>query len=477
MQEMKIVCRDRWGKSLLCVVSLLAVLIIVSIATRESLCSPKAAKWTPQETNAWRAIQAGEIVNMEVAGSRYSPLDPNLPEGWNEAGQRAISPDFLKTILGNKEFTGAIPYQGIHIIGAHFTDPLNLSGVHIEHPLKFVKCRFEKEVDLNYITSSSEVSLWGCKFLKKCDIGGARIQAPLQIGSYSEGSGTPSVPTTFDGEFILQDARVSGYVYIKDVKFKDNVRMGRLQANTFLQIDGVKLEGTMPSAGTIPSERVMDLSGTNADYVNILGGNFASALKMDSIKVGENLVISHGAKLTAPVILTNSRIGGNLYIASSSIKSVDLSGSHIQGELLIGNDLDWQQDSGSLILDNTDIGILKCPMPDELNKLKKLSFAGCTYKRLNWLTKQDDPQDICCPWINKDNATKVIPTKLFEKNGGESASGSTAANRSYSAQPYEQLAGVLRAEGYANLANKVLFDKKEAERNSSSGLQWLLLTI
>jgi hypothetical protein len=276
----------------------------------------------------------------------------------------------------------------------------------------------------------------------------------------------------------LQDARINGYVYLRDVIFTDEVKMGRLQTNTFLQMDGIRLGGAMSSGGTIPSDKIMDLSGTKADYITILGGNFANTVKMDFLKVDKSIVISGSTEpivFADQVILTNSRIDGNLYIEYSSLKSIDLSGGQIQGELLISPDVEWQKGSGDLILDNAQIGVLKCPTPDELEKLKIVSFAGCTYKRLNWVEKQSgNPLDISWPWTKKIN-----PAKLFEKGDGVSESGSTAKQRSYSAQPYEQLASVLRTEGYTNLADDVLFDKKEAEKKSSTFLSrtWVLLSM
>lgn len=466
MQEMKTGHRHRWVRSLWCVASHATLLLIATIATGQSLCPPEATKWTPQEKEAWKNIRKGEVADMEKAGSPQHHLDPNSAEGWNDASDRAISPGFLETIFNTKECSDAIPFHGIQIRGAYFKDPIQLSNVHIEHPLKFEECRFEKEVDLSYISTSSAVTIRGCKFLEKFDIGGALIKGSLRIESYGDNKpGVSSIRTEFDKEFILQDARTNGYIYLKDVVFTGDVSMGRLQTDTFLQMDGIQPKGTM------------DLSGMKADYLIIKDGNFADTVKMNSLKIGGDLVI-YGVK--DPVVFTNeinledSKIDGNLEIEFSSVESIiDLSGSQIGRKLLISSDLDWHEGSG-LILANAHIGTLKCPMPEELVKLNKVSFSGCTYSRLYWVDKQDPSKDIdiSTPW----NEKKMDLTKLFEKYDEVSASKS-AVKRSYSAQPYEQLAGVLRKEGYTDLANTVLFDEKEAERSSSHGLQWVLLTM
>ena len=79
--------------------------------------------WSEPERWAWVEIRAGKIADFHA---RHSKLDPKEPEGWDQT--RKLSQVFLETILLGEPFKGAVPRQGVRIVGAWFEEPIDLEN-------------------------------------------------------------------------------------------------------------------------------------------------------------------------------------------------------------------------------------------------------------------------------------------------------------------------------------------------------------
>ena len=142
-------------------------------------------------------------------------------------------------------------------------------------------------------------------------------------------------------------------------------------------------------------------------------------------------------------------IGGNMTISGAKFDSLlNLTGAHIKSEMSLASDTEskpvWGEHS-RLVLRNTAVGCVQTP-PDLDAFPKDLDLDGYSYTRLGGLGSVDSesemasrPPEWFIEWLNRD--------------------------RSYSPQPYQQLAEVLRAMGHSGKANNILYAGKERERS------------
>jgi hypothetical protein len=379
-------------------------------------------------------------------------------------GKRTVSLKFLSDILLDKKYSKAIGPKGVHFIGAIFNEEITLSHSRLDFPLVFEKCTFSDKVDLSYITCPCEVRILGSAFADDVDIGGAQIDGSLDITGSA--GGQPNAPWTqsrFGGDLILRNARVNGQVFIGYSTFAKDLQMDGLRTDTFLQMTTVQCDGNITLRSARPAQ------------VNIEGGIFEGDVEMQSLDVDGDINIygkTQPPKFENGVNLSGSRISGSLYFSHGTAAKVDLSGTEVNGELRFDVDFIGQSKSLDLILRNAQIGNLS--FPPSVAEVSGLDLIGCEYSRLNWIeVKTGVLYDIS--WLWKQNPKEAM--KWVEKGALAPDPGPGSGMRYYSAQPYQQLAGVLKQEGRTDLANDVLFASKEAERNSSFRWQWWLLTM
>jgi hypothetical protein len=153
-----------------------------------------------------------------------------------------------------------------------------------------------------------------------------------------------------------------------------------------------------------------------------------------------------------------AEIVGNLDISGSEVPSLDLTGTRIQGEFRLGSEMHspvrWH-DAAKLILRNTKIAALQ-DLPGAWPG--EMVLDGFTYDRLGGLG-----------------------TGRTNEMAGRDASWFIewlAKQKSYSPQPYEQLASILQKEGYRETARKILYESRNREsKEKAAGWYWLWLSI
>jgi hypothetical protein len=78
--------------------------------------------WMPREKWVWERVCIGKDADL---GARYGgPNDPKQQNGWPPT--RTVRAAFLEAILLHEPFRSAVPRQGVRIIGARITTPLEL---------------------------------------------------------------------------------------------------------------------------------------------------------------------------------------------------------------------------------------------------------------------------------------------------------------------------------------------------------------
>ena len=192
------------------------------------------------------------------------------------------------------------------------------------------------------------------------------------------------------------------------------------------------------------------------DYLSIDGATVTGTLKMYSVAIGESLLFRN-AKF-ADVRLQYASIASNLDARGTLLSRLNLTGTQIDGELRLGTpgwEIAWKGcDDGPnslpvpprLTLQNVTADALQGTVtawPDCLDR----KLEGFAYTRLGGLEHEDQEGDP--PYAR----------------GSDWFIHWLAADRSFSPQPYWQLARVLEEAGHENMAGDVRYAGRERERS------------
>ncbi|TAN46911.1 MAG: pentapeptide repeat-containing protein [Rhodospirillales bacterium] len=513
------------GASLLRIFLMTTALIVSasSLAIAKTNClTPADQNWSRTEQLAWYAICRGEVADIS-----------SLPEK-----DRVLRPDFLESILTEKKWRDAIPRQGVNIRGAIINDRIELQHLDLKWDLGIYDSRFDKHVDFGDISGNSLLSFNGSEFKAHLSLHRAKIAKGLflrnarlvsidliggEIGggvfltgafvsgllemSYmhvdlnveinSDGNTAASFNEVFlsgariDGQLNFNGATVSGVLNMNDLHvghdlqmrqvrdFKPSFNNVHLMGGNILgqfNLEGATVRGLLNlNSSHVGQSLIMRSRGnvkTNFNEVN-LGGAYieenveissaivSGLLNMNSLHIGQHLFMhsepDSGANFSG-IDLRGARIDGGLQIPGSLFNGeVDLSGATIKGEFILdlnGTPPIWGENS-SLILLNTRIGALQAGEKDAWPwKTGTLFLEGFTYDHLGGI--RDAGMSSMADW-EADRLTDWL-----------------ARMPSFSPQPYEQAAKVLREMGHKDKAEDILFAERERERNErAKGWTWL----
>ena len=186
----------------------------------------------------------------------------------------------------------------------------------------------------------------------------------------------------------------------------------------------------------------MHLLGTKiGGQLNMSGAKVSGTLNLDSATIGSSLFMREG-KFDKAISCVLVQIGKNLDLRSAKkLSDIDLSGTHIKGELIIASpdtEPTWK-DGAQLILRNTTAEVLqetRDAWPQHLD------LDGFVYR-----------------WLGGLQGTTDVAAR-----GSEWYVSWLAQDEPYTPLPYEQLATVLRRMGYVVEANDVLYASRERAR-------------
>ena len=370
-------------------------------------CTQLAAGWPWPEQFIWAQTCAGEIADFNRELKTYA--DPRIPDQISSDDRRASS-KFLETILFRKPFREAVTRNGVRIRGAYFGEEIDMSQGHVSWPLELAHSRFEQDLDMSGLQADRQVSLRESYFAYQVDLRGAVIGGKLDMTGVK-------VEDTLD----LVSAVIGNDVWMRPANYWDESRgLVNIPATTGgIKLKGSKIAGELDMTGAIV-ERLLD---------------------MDSAVVGGGLLMSNARVTEAD--LRFATIGLNLVLTGAAFRTLGLRGTIIQGELrLNGSDYEWLQNpvklrsgpdeiEAHLNLQNTKVGIAMISL--SAWPKKKVELDGFTYHGLYGLEGTGN----FVKWLQRDE--------------------------SFSFQPYQQLASVLRNLGDFGSANRVLYAGKNTE--------------
>jgi len=392
--------------------------------------------WMPQEKWVWKQVCKGEIADLNKFEGLDTKVDPGKFGHLSEI--RILTPDFLETILLHEPFRGALTRYGVRIVGAWFTDQIDLSDAILVHPLWLEGSRFDEDVDFANLKTDYVISLKGSKFQGKLNMNSIEVKSHLFMSNSAEFN-----------EVELTSAKIGGQLNMRGSKFKDELIMDSLQVDNYLLMrDNAEFNYVSLLNAKIGSALEMD------------GSRFRGELLMQRLEVANNLFM-RSAKF-AKVILNGAKIGGNLELSGSTFNSIDLCRTSIGRAFMLSSKkttnmpdigaAEWHGDS-KLTLHNTKVGVLQ----DSQNSWpENLALKGFTYDRLGNFISEDG------------NGIEIRDVSWLKKWMWK--------QEEYSPQPYKHLAKLLRQDGRKEEARKILFASKLREHGEATNIWcWLWL--
>jgi uncharacterized protein YjbI with pentapeptide repeats len=404
----------------------------------------------------WNRVCTGKIADLNRRDGHK--LNPKSAAGWDK--DRLLSSRFIQTILLYEPYRSAIPYQGVHIIGAWFKEELNFNEALLIHSLWLNGSRFESDVNFNGLQSKKFISFDGSVFTRRLNINSASTSKSLFM-RHAEFTDVVLLGSKIGGQLSMIGAKVTGKLdmdsasigdslYMRHAKFAD-VNLRGTKVGGQLSMTGAKVTGNLNmDATSIGGILLMD---AGAEFTNIylrgtkvhgqlamIGARVTGELDIDAVVIGTSLFL-RDAIFKKAIKCEFVQVGQNLDLRGAELSSLDLTGTSIGNELRLatpGWKPKWQQGS-HLILRNVKVNALqetRDAWPE------KLDLDGFQYQILGGL---DGKVDIAA------RGTKWYMSWL-------------ARDKSYAPQPYAQLANVLQSMGYIVEANDIRYAGRERAR-------------
>ena len=329
--------------------------------------------WSEAERWAWAEIRAGRISDFHA---RHGKLDPKEPGGWDET--RKLSQAFLETILVREPFKGAVPRQGVRIVGAWFEEPIELENAQIVPQLWLDQCRFERTVDFGSATFSShlsfegsrlpeanlshakvcgQVNMSGSTFASELNMNGLQVDgnlfrfngarfAEVDLGSARVKGQLSMIGSTFTGKLNMDSLQVDGNLFMHDgARFAEVVLRGArvggqlsMGGSTFtgrLNMNGLQVDGSLYMHARARFAEVDLATARVGNQLAMAGSTFTGRLNMDSLKVDGSLLMYDGAQL-AEVDLRNARVGEQLSMVGSTFTGrLNMDGLQVGSDLFM----------------------------------------------------------------------------------------------------------------------------------------------
>ncbi|MEK6708434.1 MAG: hypothetical protein AABY81_06485 [Pseudomonadota bacterium] len=458
---------------------------------------PVDPRWTPQEKFVWKRVCIGNAANFNKEKGYGGQLDPKKPDGWPQ--NRVLRSAFLETILLTDPYRRALTRRGVVIIGARFTEAIDLEGAELQHRLGLTNSLIENDVDLRRLRSKYPIALEGSKVAGTLKANGLDLGANLLM-RYGEFATMDFVTAHVGGQLILKGSKVTGKLNMSGLRVDDvlhideaelaevdliGVHVGeelalsrskvtgklsmvglRVDNNLYmnkaefaevdlvsayvskeLTLSGSKVTGKLNMnglrVGTILNMNIaefaeVELTGAVVRYLVLSGSKVTGELICYDMEVGQQ-VFMDDAVFGGPIDLRVAKIKGDLHLMGKFSENVDLTGAEIDGSLNLSS-AQWSPDV-TLSLRNAKIGLI----PDLADDwAPKLDFDGLTYLDVG---KADQFEH----WFLKLD--------------------------SYTPQPYDQLASVVEAQGESTLATAIRYSGRERERSQATSARRVGLTI
>ncbi len=397
--------------------------------------------------------------------------DPNKAESWG--ADRSIRGELVGWLCTDRKATEFVDHGGIQVFGARVIGPVKLLSVPIQFPLVFACCEFCDEINLQSarmrtlsFTQSQVQSVYadgvvisGAFFLRDCRA--ALLQFP---GAHIEGqfdcNGSTFNTLILDGAVVNVGVllrRTVGQIKMTGARIATDLDCegGTLNATysssgCALDAEGVKVEGSVFLRAGFRALGSVKLHGAQVGMnLDCTGGEFAGtsqttngsgeALRADLAVVKGTVFLSNGFHARGAVYFISSQVGGDFNCDHATFETgLTIERATIHGAFF------WH---GVTIAENAGLDLINTSvdsLSDETASWPShahLEFHGFVYERIALASPRKSKERL--DWI--------------------------ARQKSFAAQPYRQLAAVLKDEGDDAGARAVLYEMERLRRSSETG--------
>jgi uncharacterized protein YjbI with pentapeptide repeats len=302
-------------------------------ASLEKPCSVSAdPSWTPQEKFVWERVCAGEDADFNAAPGYGGHLDPTKPEDWPQ--NRVLRPKFLEMILFKEPYRSALTRKGVVIVGARFTEAIDLENAELEHPFGLQDSRLEKDVDLDGVRSKFPMAFSGSDVAGTLDMYELELSGDLMIqnahfaevdlrGAHVDGQLNLS-GSKVTGKLNMTGLRVGSHLIMRDKAEFVDVALTGAHVGGDLNLSGSKVSGELNMdglqvIGSLDMENQfadVSLIGAHVGSLTLRGSKVSGELIMAGLQVGRGLFMVDHAEF-ADVNLTAAQVGGQLALLDS----------------------------------------------------------------------------------------------------------------------------------------------------------------
>ena len=444
--------------------------------------------WSSAETWAWSEITDGRVADFDAKLGTTKASGKNTHERFGDP-RRVLGAGFLRSVLTEDQFRGAVPPEGVRIRGAAFENDVDIRDAVLTRVLEISDSRFAKKVQLNRLRTSTSVSFDGSTFEDEVWLDSVRIGGNLVMTNSNFGrvmlktariDGDFSLSrSSVNGELNLNGSVVGGSIFLKSCSFA-GVDLTAAMVGRQLITSGSLFDGTFEAGGLSTGNHL--LMNDQAKFADLIlrGARIGGQLSLSTSTFGgrfdgESMIVDQDfhmvkASFDGVTHLPLIRVGGSLDVGGANLTILNLSGATVGKDLAFGargNPVRWgdsvdadQRARGPwLSLWNASVGGLvddSDSWPDNL----QIVMRDFTYERLTSLDNygteigQLRDADWYVDWLDRD------PSGSF--------------------QPYRQLARVLTSYGNDRVARTVLVAGRERHRKQMpwwSPNRWGLLLL
>jgi hypothetical protein len=212
----------------------------------------------------------------------------------------------------------ALPIEGVRIVGAWFSEPVDLASGRLDHQLWLDRCRFEKAANLISLQANDLLSLEASAFagqgdgLVSVDLTDAKIAGPLNMAGAHVAR-----KLNMSGLEVGQDMFMTG----PDATFHDVDLVGA-KVGGHLDMHGATVEGKLDMKGLEVGEDLAMYSPAAFHDVDL-----------GSAKIGGQLDM-HGAIIDGKLEMYRLEVGGDLAMyGAAAFQDVNLVGARVGGQL------------------------------------------------------------------------------------------------------------------------------------------------
>lgn len=262
------------------------------------LARHKFGTLTPAEEKLFENISIGKLADYSVKDAKDN--DPSEADKWDP--NRVLDHNDIEWLCKDKQAADLLTHSGIWIRGARIDGNLNLAFVKTSIPLRFEKCKFNGNIDME------QASLYAL------DFSGTHTYSIDANRVTVEGDARFCDNFTAEGTVNLIGAKIKGYLNCAGGEFINNTNRGSDHENKAIEATGVKVDGNVNFCDGFKSKGTVSLYGAIIGReLDCKKGKFTNpgwvAFNGDQMQVNGCVFLGDGFEAEGQVRLIGATIG------------------------------------------------------------------------------------------------------------------------------------------------------------------------